>query len=290
MISEGRDISGVYQAMVSKNMTSPVVETETLKNNAPLSLMRENYYSFYPNVLKPQTIVVKNGSHPEDVAVRHHTYDIKGNILSASKENNVRMSYIWDSKTHFANAIVKNATEQEIAYTSFETDAKGNWNNYTGTITTAASSALPPTGKKYYNLGSGNDLSKTVTIGKKYIISYWRNSITPFNVNGGTVTYKAGATINGWTYHEHTLTASSSSVVITGTGAIDEVRLYPEGAAMTTYTYQPLCGVTTQCDENNRATYYEYDHLSRLKQIRDQYRNVLKKYCYNLSGQVENCL
>lgn len=58
---------------------------------------------------------------------------------------------------------------------------------------------------------------------------------------------------------------------------------------MTTSTYEPLIGMTSQCDVNNDITYYEYDELGRLKLIKDHGRRVLKKYCYNYAGQVENC-
>ncbi len=67
----------------------------------------------------------------------------------------------------------------------------------------------------------------------------------------------------------------------------DEVRLYPKGAEMTTYTYDPLVGITTLCDLNNSITYYEYDEIGRLILIRDQDKNVLKKFAYNYSGQPE---
>ncbi|WP_315822488.1 hypothetical protein [Paraflavitalea speifideaquila] len=38
--------------------------------------------------------------------------------------------------------------------------------------------------------------------------------------------------------------------------------------------------MTSQCDANNRITYYEFDAFGRLKIIRDEYKNVLKTIDY----------
>jgi hypothetical protein len=51
---------------------------------------------------------------------------------------------------------------------------------------------------------------------------------------------------------------------------------------MRTVTYDPQVGKTSECDENNRITYYEYDNLSRLRFIKDENRNIIKMYEYNL--------
>jgi hypothetical protein len=40
---------------------------------------------------------------------------------------------------------------------------------------------------------------------------------------------------------------------------------------------------------NNRVSYYEYDGMGRLSLVRDQDRNVLKRYCYNYAGQSIAC-
>jgi YD repeat-containing protein len=58
---------------------------------------------------------------------------------------------------------------------------------------------------------------------------------------------------------------------------------------MTTYTYEPLIGMTSQCDPNSRITYYDYDPFGRLMLVKDQDGNILKKYCYNYAGQAGQC-
>lgn len=62
---------------------------------------------------------------------------------------------------------------------------------------------------------------------------------------------------------------------------IDEVRLYPEGAAMSTSTYNIQGLKTSITDVNNKIQYMEYDGIGRLRLIRDKERNILKTYEYN---------
>ncbi len=60
-------------------------------------------------------------------------------------------------------------------------------------------------------------------------------------------------------------------------------------AQVITYPYKPLVGVTSETDANGRTTYYEYDELHRLLLIRDQDKRIIKKMCYNYTGQSEGC-
>ena len=92
-------------------------------------------------------------------------------------------------------------------------------------------------------------------------------------------------TINGWRYYEIDIENSVRVEVAkysnAGTVYVDELRLFPKYAQMTTYTFDALVGMTSQCDPNNRIVYYEYDGLQRLRLLRDQYGNVTKTYDYN---------
>jgi YD repeat-containing protein len=60
-------------------------------------------------------------------------------------------------------------------------------------------------------------------------------------------------------------------------------------AMVTTFTFKPLIGMTSQTDPNGKTTYYMYDSYGRLSYIKDHEGNVLKKYCYNYQGKAESC-
>lgn len=64
-------------------------------------------------------------------------------------------------------------------------------------------------------------------------------------------------------------------------GILDEVRVLPADAQMTTYAYDSRFGLIGECDTNGRRIYYEYDALGRLKLVRDQDGNIIKTIDYN---------
>lgn len=195
------------------------------------------------------------------------------------------VSIIWDYTSKYPIAQVKNAVITDVAATSFEADGYGNWTAYTGTITKVTTAPFPPTGNNYYNLTTSATLSKSGLVsGNVYIVSYW-SANGSYSVTGGTGSYITGKTINGWTYYEHKITSTSTTITISGTGAIDEVRLYPATALMTTYTYAPLFGMATTCDPDNKVTYNYYDVFGRLKWVKDQDGNIIKTYQYHYLGK-----
>ncbi|MFZ2783944.1 MAG: hypothetical protein WAZ36_06065 [Sediminibacterium sp.] len=59
------------------------------------------------------------------------------------------------------------------------------------------------------------------------------------------------------------------------------------GAIVTTYTYKPIVGKSSETDPRGRTTYYEYDTLGRLQYIRDHDHNIIKSYEYQYR-QVQN--
>ncbi len=56
-------------------------------------------------------------------------------------------------------------------------------------------------------------------------------------------------------------------------------------AQLTTYTYDPLIGMTSSTDEKGYTIFYEYDSFNRLLFIKDKDGNILSKNEYNYANQ-----
>jgi YD repeat-containing protein len=201
------------------------------------------------------------------------------NLQEIYSDNSYNTAYLWDYLGQYPIAEVKNAVATDIAYTSFEADGTGGWTIGSGAVDTT----MAITGNNSYNL-SGTLTKTGLNTSTTYIISYWTTNNSAFSISGTISGYPVqGKTEiinnNSWTLYVHKVTGQST-VTVNGSGHIDELRLYPATAQMTTYTYAPLTGMTTQTDIGNRATYYAYDGFGRLKIIRDQDYNILKTFDY----------
>jgi hypothetical protein len=53
-----------------------------------------------------------------------------------------------------------------------------------------------------------------------------------------------------------------------------------QGYLFTTYTYDPVFGMTSQTDPNGKTIYYQYNDFGQLEFIRDSENKILKKYLY----------
>jgi YD repeat-containing protein len=250
----------------------PVIDkVYALKIGAPLL-----YTSFTSSAITNDGKFIKDGNYEEKIV--EAGYDEFNNITEQAKTNDVKNAFIWDYKKYYPVADVKNAEAAAIAYTSFEADGAGNWN-----IPGANRAANGVTGVQCYQLNNGAITKSGLASSGTYVVSYWsKNGACSVTGTVGSTMQGKTVTVNGinWTYYEHQVTGVNE-VTVSGTADIDELRLYPGNAQMTTYTYEPLVGMTSQCDARNTITYYEYDALGRLNLVRDQDGNIIKTFKYN---------
>lgn len=205
------------------------------------------------------------------------TYDAAGNLIGLKDEGNRQVTNIYDYQDKYIVASIINADPllDYSAYSSFESESLGGW-SLSGGATTPLNGGI--TGSKYFPLNS-KTLSRGLNTSKAYTLSFWAsNSVS---VSGSATLTTSGPAINGYTYYQYNVPQGTPTISITGNSNIDELRVYPAMARMRTVTYDPLIGKTSECDENNRITYYEYDNLGRLRFIKDDKSNIVKMYEYN---------
>jgi hypothetical protein len=244
-----------YTTMVSRNIISPTIVTKEFHNNNFLRADSTADSLWHTSFFKPLAEYTRTvGQTGYERRLKYNDYDDKGNILSISKEDDIKYSYIWGYNQSYPIAEIMNSSDTNVFYTSFE-ETDGNSNNgdsYTG------------------KLSRTNGFSKylsDLSVGQ-YILSYSKK-------NG-----------NNWDLEVDTVIVTNGQYTINISGQVDEVRFYPINARMTTYTYKPLVGMTSKTDQNNITTYYEYDLIGRLEYIRDNNRKILKhiEYHYSSSG------
>jgi hypothetical protein len=169
--------------------------------------------------------------------------DDMGNILQVRTSENVPVSYLWGYDQTLPVTQVNNASWDQIYYEGFETSA------------TMTDPTLAHSGNQYQ---ASTFLIPFNPPAGQYELSYWKYD------NGSWVNVKEPYT---------------ASTTITGE-RLDDIRVYPKGAQMTTYDYDPLVGTITSSDVNNKPTHYKYDELQRLYLILDQDKQAVKGFNY----------
>jgi hypothetical protein len=283
--------SNTYNGMVSNNNIVRVIKEENsnagTSGNTPVLLTRKvyNYYPFDSYNTLPDTIQFQTLNNSIETRATFNKYDLYGNSLEMQKTSDLKQSFIWDYKNMYPIARCNNSSFTDIAYTSFESDGTGGWN---GVDPAKISGTNSITGKRCY-IANGFTLSHSVGSANSYTVSYWTTNGYPFTLTGGA-TGTLVRSLNGWNLYQHTAVAvAGGTITVSGDGSIDELRLYPATAQMETFAFEPLVGMTANCDVNNHITYFAFDPFGRLSLIQDENKNILKQYCYNYKGQTESC-
>lgn len=273
------------------NFIGNVTQTYLLESASPIPMnqFQKTSYGAY-NVQKDSRYKLNTSAYYSGAILDYGTAGsfFAGPYIKEIVGNNKTVSYIYDTVSNTVLAYCDGAARNDIAYTSFEMSHPSNW-TYTGT-TALGSNA--PTGKRIYNLGqAGGNLSRSgLNTAETYALSYWTTNTSAYSVTGtiaGSV--KKGATINGWTYFEQNI-SGQSSISVSGSGLIDEVKLHPAGSSMKSFTYDEYVRMISETDIAGKIVYYRYDLSNRLSLVVDQYQNILRKICYNYAGQPEACV
>lgn len=243
----------VYSAMIVKNMVNSVIEEETLKNGLLLERVTRNYGFTEGNLfIKPLTVEKQVQANPKITMLTFDKYSSGGNVSQYTELNGVYRSALWGYNQTAVIASVEHAKLSDVFYNGFEEDVGSN-----------VISVDARTGQK--SITGPYTLNLTGLTNGQYTLSYWLK--------------ESGA----WTLHVDNIPVNTNAYTKTfvASNQLDDVRFYPVDAQMTTFTYDPLFGLTSKTDPNNITAYYEYDSFGRLSLIKDTNRHVVKVFDYN---------
>lgn len=293
----------VVTAMLQKNIVSPFIEKKVfISSTSPQQVIDAEHHQYFDlngKILLKSVHKFKSKS-PVTVSSFSFTntemmelatdfeYNSNGRLSEQINFSGYSVSYVWGygdqwgDNEQLPTATVVNSTKYESAYSSFETNAllDGNWS-----MSSSSRSASSHTGSKSYDLDGGG-ITRGFPLGR-YVLSYWKlnGSGTVLMMGDNTRILTKTRALNGWTYEEWEIESAPATFSLYGTATVDDVRIYPAGAQMTSYTYNSLRQVTSQTDPNGSATSYEYDDLGRLKVVYDDNGHVLKYFEYKYKQQ-----
>jgi YD repeat-containing protein len=207
-----------------------------------------------------------------------NSYDELSNPLQLTENQQEQVSYLWGESKVYPIAEAKNASMNDIAYTSFETTGNGNW-GVSGAGIIQSGSAV--TGDKYLSAGQNMaTVSKSnLDPAKKYQVSMWFRSALGATPGNGFVA--AGSpNNNGWTYYHKIFDGQATFTFNFLRSEIDELRLLPVSASMVTSVYDPFVGLKSIADSRGQVTRYEYDNFQRLQVVRDNHGDVKQMTYY----------
>jgi hypothetical protein len=253
-----------YDPTRSKNILSLISQTKTLINGQVVDATAIKYKDWGSNLIpapwksyswnrvgQPDFSAWASGVEPNSSNWRLlSTVDlvdpVSGLTLQATDGKGLIISTVWSTTRQQMLANITNASFDKVRYAGFEE------------VTGPNISSVAKTGFRSYTGAYNMVLPSPGT----YQLSYWRKT----NINAP------------W---ELVTSVISANTTIGGTGMwVDEIRLLPVDADMTTTSYDRFGNVVAQCNATNEIIYYEYDEYQRAKLIKDKDGNIVKLFTY----------
>ena len=258
------------------------------------------------NLVLPSHNQIAVGDNPLETRMIYKDYDDHGNLLQAQKQDDIPVSFIYGYNNTKLIAETKNATTGECGFTGFENDEAPGWQTFSSWRIIEDAEHVK-TGKRAIII-NGEGPEKYFAVGISagnhcgYKASVWvkggTDAFIQLQVNDNYAiekkVYNPDVPAGSWNLIEvelpYALYKNNISATMrikfscgsSGTAWFDDLRFFPMDARMNTYTYDPLIGMTSASDANNKPIIYEYDEFGRLKQVRDFQSDIIKKYDYHI--------
>lgn len=226
------------------------------------------------------------------------SFDSKGTEIR--KQHNYPLDLVGVEQSPFMQDLVdENRIAQPVITETFFDDVKVSESHIKYGNSALTGNLLKET--EYYSNKGPNvidlngDADKVLSInrydGHGNILEYSKNDGTVINIIWGYDNSFPIAKIENASYSEFSAQISNlqslSDQDVSETdedslrSALENLRASLPNAMVTTYTYDPLIGVTSITDSKGYKTYYEYDEYNRLKFIRDSEGNIVSESEYH---------
>jgi hypothetical protein len=214
----------------------------------------------------------------------------------------VKSCIIYDDNDFLPIGLITNAGLASVYHTGFESSTS-NWTG--GTITAYTDNNIAHTGNNVLEISPSSNSSHIVyslPVGK-YKLSAWfkappGRTVTLACQNGSQVFQQSELGNSKWKnivlHFTVTYEDNYSIKLINGSTAysiqVDDIRLHPINANMTTYAYDPVTDkLTSITDANDLVTYFKYDNAGKLIQVLDHNHKIRSMSSYHY-GRIEEGL
>jgi len=255
--------------------TTPLLKDEYfLETGTPISNIQESAIS--------NGVLNFNSNYKKRIS--YTAYNAANNIMEYYLDNAANKSaFIWGYNNSLITAIGKNIGKDQLAYSSFEDEDKGNWTYNENAVKVLTTDAV--SGQYVYDFAVSGTISKTGLPNGTYIVTYW--SKTPCKVNNTDPTVWQTDVYRNLKLYAHSISVTNGTISVTSTSSkIDDLCMQADGSAVQTYAYLPAVGPITSTQQQ-KVTYYQYDGLQRLKLMKDMDENALQKYDYSNSSAIQ---
>jgi len=105
----------VITRLQALNKVAEPIYSKTFKDGQLIASVQNIYEEFHTDLVEKSVVRAAKGSEPLEVKINYHAYDVMGNPLEVSKENDIKIAYLWGYDNTVPVAKVENASYATIS-------------------------------------------------------------------------------------------------------------------------------------------------------------------------------